>query len=538
MNHFRIISQKNIYWIILALIITFTVAVRIRLLDVPLERDEGDYAYTAQLMLQGIPPYIKSYSMRLPGLYVSYAVIISLFGQTQQGIHLGLLIINSITIIFIYLLSRFFLSKTGSLVSAATFALLSITYSVLGFTANSEHFVILFAVIGLYILLSGLEKSRPYFLFFSGFTLGIGLFMKQNGIFFIILSIIYITYFSIIKPSKQWIYLSKYLFSFIFGFLLFTGCSLLIIYYIGIFNEFWFWTFEYAREYVSYFSIKQAFNSFQHSYDFITTPSILLWIFIGFGLLLLFIKIKSIKFSFFLLLFSLLSIASICPGFYFRPHYFILLLPCAGILSGISFDSLTILLSCKLKKQFGYSLTLTIFIICFLQSIYLQRNYLFFITPFQISRFIYGSNPFNESLKIADFINKNTTAKDTIAIFGSEPQIFFYSKRHSASGFMYMYPMMEKHKFALTMQKSFIIDLEKIKPKYIIFVNVSTSWLKQPSSHKLIFKYLNKLIDNKEYSLCGLVEIFEPEPFYYWEPEMTRITSRSKNWVGIYKNNN
>jgi len=41
----------------LALVLVIFAAIRIRLRDTPLQRDEGEYAYAGQLMLQGIPPY-------------------------------------------------------------------------------------------------------------------------------------------------------------------------------------------------------------------------------------------------------------------------------------------------------------------------------------------------------------------------------------------------------------------------------------------------------------------------------------------------
>ena len=45
-------------WIFLAVIVLgLVVTIRIRLFGIPLERDEGEYAYAGQLMLQGIPPY-------------------------------------------------------------------------------------------------------------------------------------------------------------------------------------------------------------------------------------------------------------------------------------------------------------------------------------------------------------------------------------------------------------------------------------------------------------------------------------------------
>ena len=45
--------------------------VRLRLLNFSLERDEGEYAYAGQLMLQGIPPYELAYNMKFPGTYAA-----------------------------------------------------------------------------------------------------------------------------------------------------------------------------------------------------------------------------------------------------------------------------------------------------------------------------------------------------------------------------------------------------------------------------------------------------------------------------------
>ena len=44
------------------------VFVRLRLIDVPLDRDEGEYALTAWLLTQGVPPYLAAYTMKLPGM--------------------------------------------------------------------------------------------------------------------------------------------------------------------------------------------------------------------------------------------------------------------------------------------------------------------------------------------------------------------------------------------------------------------------------------------------------------------------------------
>src|SRR5713101_1126437 len=85
------------WWTLFALAIGIVALIRIRLLAIPLERDEGEYAYAGQLMLQGIPPYKLAYNMKFPGIYAAYALIMALFGQTPVGIHMGLLLINLAT---------------------------------------------------------------------------------------------------------------------------------------------------------------------------------------------------------------------------------------------------------------------------------------------------------------------------------------------------------------------------------------------------------------------------------------------------------
>jgi hypothetical protein len=74
-------------WLVVLVVLLFVGFIRVRLLEMPLERDEGEYAYAGQLILQGIPPYELAYNMKLPGTYYAYARAWRLFGQTIAGIH-------------------------------------------------------------------------------------------------------------------------------------------------------------------------------------------------------------------------------------------------------------------------------------------------------------------------------------------------------------------------------------------------------------------------------------------------------------------
>jgi hypothetical protein len=120
-------------WLLLAgVVFVMVVAIRIRLLGIPLERDEGEYAYAGQLLLQGIPPYQLAYNMKFPGTYAVYAVIMAIFGQTIAGIHLGLLLANLATIALILLLGWRLFAVPAGVAAAGAYAFFCMSSSVLG----------------------------------------------------------------------------------------------------------------------------------------------------------------------------------------------------------------------------------------------------------------------------------------------------------------------------------------------------------------------------------------------------------------------
>ncbi len=47
----------------LLLVLLLVSAVRLRLVAMPLERDEGEYGYAGQLILEGVPPYRLVYRL-------------------------------------------------------------------------------------------------------------------------------------------------------------------------------------------------------------------------------------------------------------------------------------------------------------------------------------------------------------------------------------------------------------------------------------------------------------------------------------------
>ncbi len=117
----------------------------------------------------------------------------------------------------------------------------------------------------------------------------------------------------------------------------------------------------------------------------------------------------------------------------------------------------------------------------------------------------YTGNPFVEAPVIAAYLEKNMTKDDTLAVLGSEPEIPFYSRRHSATGYIYTYGLMEAQPLALKMQKDMIDEIEKNNPKYILVVDCRCSWLYNLGSCLDLHNWASRYLRAK-YEVVGLIE--------------------------------
>ena len=237
--------RLNLPVALLLLAVLFVVFVRIRLLATPLERDEGEFAYAGQLMLQGIPPYKLFYNMKLPGIYAAYALLMFLFGQSAAGIHFGLLLVNVACILLLYRLARRFVDVPGAVATAASYAFLSMSPVVLGLAAHATHFVVAAALAGLLLLLRGEDSGKSVLFFCSGLLLGIACLMKQPGAMFGLFGF-WLLVARGAREREQWRIHCRRIALYSTGLAAPLALTATILWQAGVFRRFWFWTIVYA----------------------------------------------------------------------------------------------------------------------------------------------------------------------------------------------------------------------------------------------------------------------------------------------------
>jgi hypothetical protein len=636
-----------------ALAIVAVALLRVHLIQAPLERDEGEYAYAGQLMLQGIPPYQLACNMKLPGTYAAYALILAAFGQSIAAIHAGLLVANAGAIVLIFLLGRRLFSDAAGLAACAAYALLSVSAGVLGTQAHATHFVVLAALAGLLLLRRYSESPRPWTLWSSGLLFGLAYLMKQHGIFFGLFGAAYLV------AEGRW----KKLPLFLAGAAAPFGLTCLILWRAGVFSRFWFWTFTYARHYGSENSLADGVAALAETFGPILRQGAGVWILAAGGLAMLVGWVPSRRradakdrlgaaepvaaaggraepdavvaakreaaaepvvaaepasaanavvaadpeagaheqvaaepvvaakreaaaepasvadavvaadpeagaheqvaaepvvaakreaaaepvvaadgrvgpdaavaagpragtaagwprSAVFVIGLLVFSFAAICPGLYFRAHYVVLMLPAIALLAG----------SAVRGRVSGW-----LFAAALVVSVATQREFLFRMSPVEIARELYGFDPFPEAIPMAAYIRSHTANGARIAVIGSEPEIYFYAHRHSATSYIYIEPMVEPQPFALTMQNDMVRELERAAPEYVVRFPAEETLALGENSPTRLFDWWAEY-GPQHYRVVGIADILSDyRTEYRWDAAAEEYQPKSLYYLAVYR---
>ena len=505
------VSLRVAAWALLGATILAVLWARIHLASLPLERDEGEYAYTGRLLLLGIPPYKLAYSMKFPGTAAVYAVFLAIFGESSAGVHLGLILLNLSTIGLMFLLGKRLFDQIGGIVAACAYAILSLMPYVLGQAAHATHFVVLPVIAGTLLLLRALDRQSVGLIFASGCLFGLGFLMKQPGVLFVIFGVVYL-----LAANWRELKIGPAIFRnllFLAGAIVPFVITCFVLWSAGVFGKFWFWTIEYAGVYGSRISIGEGLQIFAGEFPFVLGAAWPIWLVALIGLVLcLIIKPARTRIGF-LTTFALFSLLAVSPGFYFRPHYFILLLPSISLLAGAAVTAGLKLLQSK-PTALGY-LLLLVCGVALAWPLAKEADFLFERPIVEANRMVNGINPFPESIRIADYIRAQSNDTDTVAVLGSEPEMYFYSRRLSATGYIYTYGLMEPQPYAHRMQLEMIHEIETARPRFLVVVAMNRSWLAGPDSDQTVLKWVGNYCD-ANYEEVGLINISERSADYYF----------------------
>jgi 4-amino-4-deoxy-L-arabinose transferase-like glycosyltransferase len=446
---------------------------------VPLERDEGEYAYIAQRWWLGDVPYRDSFDQKPPGAFVAYAVIQSVFGTSPAAIHWGTQVYTFGTLALIFVIGRRLFGPTEGLVAALFAAYMTVDLCVLGQSANTEVFMILPLTAAFFATLLAREGKSWVWALLAGVFSSLALLCKQVALPNVALSGLLL----LIGGAARW----RLLVAFVVGGVL--GLAPTVGYFAaaGAWSEFW--------DCVIGHNLTYAQRVPWSDYPF--------WFWIGFrnglgqwwGILLLasvaglceagrgaqrprrldsaagLTEASYRRPTRFVVLWFLASAAGISIGGYFRGHYFVQAIPPLALLAGRG----ALLVARRRTRPERFAVKLALAAIAW--GVIVAPWYYLYGTPEQKISWIYAGCPFVESIPVAAYLREHSRPDEPAFVFGSEPQILYYAGRRSASRYIFAFPLMTPFPDTGDRQREVIRELTDCPPKFLMYVHLEGSFL-------------------------------------------------------------
>lgn len=477
-------------WLTAVAVAIFSVLPRILYRNVPFERDEGAYAYMADVINSGGMPYLNAFDHKPPLIYYFYQISFKLFGHNLAAPRLLAAIFVAVAgflvLLLVYRLTR---SLTVSVFSCLLLGAVSALPVYTGFCANTEVFTLPFLVGG--VLLLAEDKPSLQQFFWSGLLFGVGIMVKQPVA---VVALAVFAYHAASLPRAPWpTFINACCFG--FGLVLPMAAAGLFFASRGAFPAFWECFYVYNASYANDTAFAQSVAQLSMFLGPILRNDSLTWLAGSLGLLVWLGGRWGQQKTGYIGLFLAGSVLATSIGGNFYPHYFIFLLPVLVTGAGLGAAAL-------FESSHQYFARLGMLAVLFVP---LAMNIRFMSMPFSDLLFIsHGNQPFVKAKMMGDFLKqRGAAAARTAFIIGSEPEILYYSGLKAASRYFYLYPLVGDSPQNETALHQVVTDLQKDMPDIMVFVNYPVSLGVRSASDKKRLWPLNRAFsDYKLTAMC------------------------------------
>jgi len=462
----RSLVRERFFWaglvaVVVALAIAlFAIALRAPLFDLPLERDEGEYAYIAWRLGAGETPYLDWFDQKPPGVFLAYRLALALPGDPVVAIRAVGALFCAGSALALFALARALLGTAAAAVAALLFVFLSADPLVQGPIANTEIFMAPWILLSALLSLRVFGAARPRFAtgFAAGLALGVAIAFKQvagvNGPLLLAL-------FWLRAPRGERLESTT----------LFAGALTAGVVSVWAAIALWFT----ARGGLAAALDAIVLHNLQYAADlplavrgaalaYYAAPLLpsqgVAWLFAAIGLVALARRPDRFP-ALFLGGFALANAVGVAASGFFFPHYFQQLVPAIALLAAAAIAGASAAPP-RWRVAAGGALALAPLAIA---AIGFWR-----LDPAEASRRIFPDNYFDAMPAIGAEVAEQTAPGDRVFVFGAEPEVLIYARRASASRYIFLFPVFGAFADADARQAEVIAELEAAHPAAIVWM--------------------------------------------------------------------
>jgi Dolichyl-phosphate-mannose-protein mannosyltransferase len=442
-------------------IVLIVAAVRAPLLSIPLERDEGEYAYIAWRLGYNELPYRDWVDQKPPAVFYIYRLALSLPFESVRAIHFAGLLFAAASACALFFLGLQFMDRFWAWLGAALFALLGADPLVQGTAANTEIFMLcplIFSQIAFFIAAAKNQRT-VWLMVLAGALTGIAVMFKQVAIvnWFLLAA----AYPIFARGEKRWRSAISFIAWSALGLLIVLALVLFYFWRHGGLHEFVDNVFAHNLQYIAGIGAPARVEYCWGTLTILARTQATVWAFAAVGLAGLFTSGR-VKWSVFLVGWLITSSIGVSASGYFFPHYFQQLLPPLALAAAAGAEWFDAIKLWRIIPVWGRRVAVVL-ILTVLPAITLWP-FLFTYAPAEAVRKIYPGNFFAEMPEFAQRIENVTPPEAPVFIFGAEPELLFYAHRRSATRYIFLFPLYGPYGGVREKQTAAAVEIERARP--------------------------------------------------------------------------
>ena len=431
-------------------------------MDLPLERDEGGYAYIAWRMTLGETPYLDWFDQKPPGIFAVYRLALSLSDDAVVAIRALAAVFSAAASIALFYLVRALLGVGAGLTSALLLAFLSADPMIQGSIANTELFMLPGIVVATLMLLHATDSAKTPIAtsLATGVAIGIAIAFKQ-------VAVLNVPFFLVafglrVRGADRWRRLA------VFSAWMGVGVALVWIPILA-----WFQlrgalgaaidaTFLHNLSYAGALPLSRRLELLvSYGTPLLPTQGVA-WVLAALGLVGL-ARNRDRFAALFLGGWALVGAAGASVSGQYFPHYFQQLLPAIAALAGAA-----VWRRCGSGTPSHWRVAV-IGCLAF-GPLVLTALWFWTLSPAAAIKRIYPHNSFEAMPAIAREIEAITEGDDTVFLFGADPEILFYARRASATRYIYLFPLFGPFPDARERQQAVIAEVSSARPSAMVWM--------------------------------------------------------------------
>jgi hypothetical protein len=428
---------KSKYFFSILIILIVVGIIRLPYFFLPLDRDEGAYAYIGLMWLKGHGiPYLNFFDNKPPVTHLLFGLASLIKGNTFLSIRILSFFYTEIIILVFYLFMIIFANFGAAVFSTGLFGLYVSSIELEGSYFNTEIQAMLPLILFIFLIWKMKESKQLNYkaAFLTGILGSTSILMRQTTLYVVLLLILW--HFLLKKSIKTLciIFLGIVLPFLLFGIYFYKNNALGDLYtFLIYYNR------RYTEEGFRLADILRAggSNSFLGYIGwFIRLPATLAG-FVGITIFNLIISKKVERGIKTPLIFGALIVLSSWIGVKTAgsrgfAHYYLALIPGFCIMSAIFFKNMA-----KRKQELVIIASLLLLV-----GWLVAREYKYWLSaPYDIQKKQFGGEAywFEDAPKVAEWIKGNTLEDDTFLIWANEPEIYFYTGKKTDTKYINFY---------------------------------------------------------------------------------------------------